>query len=71
MEYKVICKGNETAEGVLFEDIVEGDTIFVNGKPIIVTIDAHYSGDASYDGYLLYAGYDDEGYFPEDLDEWE
>ena len=50
-----------------FTEIEAGDTVFVNGKPIVVGDDAHYSGDASYDGWLLYDT-NGEGWFPEDLD---
>ena len=37
-----------------FESLRKGDVFFVRGESHTVEIDAHYSGDASYDGYLLY-----------------
>lgn len=51
-----------------FYDLKKGDTFFMGGSPCIVGEDAHYSGDASYDGYLLYDE-NDNGVFPEDPDE--
>ena len=70
MSYKkVSCipKGCREVQEVPFESLRKGDIFFVNGESFTVNEDAHYSGDASYDGYLLY---DSEGnsWFPEDLD---
>lgn len=59
---------NEKEEKMRFYNIEEGDFIFVNGEPLKVTCDAHESGDATYNGMLLYAGENENGYFPEDLD---
>lgn len=76
-EYKlcrVIPCGSTEEKEVAFCEIQEGDTIFIGGMPLKVTYESHYSGDATYDGYLLYAEdeeglYPEDGYFPEDLDE--
>ena len=64
---KIIRVGETSPEEVAFEDICDGDTFFVNGVPYVADGDAHYSGDASYDGYLVYS-MDGESWFPEDLD---
>lgn len=48
-----------------FSDIKAGDYIVALG--IYAADDAHYSGDADYDGYLFFAD-DGDGYFPEDID---
>lgn len=64
---KIIRVGKATPEEVDFENIHDGDTFFVNGIPHVADGDAHYSGDASYDGYLVYS-MDGESWFPENLD---
>lgn len=64
---KVIPAGASQAEGMKFQDIRKGDTFFTDGEPHIAACDAHRSGDASYDGYLVYDK-EDESYFPEDVD---
>lgn len=50
-----------------FYELKKGDTFFRGGVPHVVDIDAHFSVDSSYDGYLLY---DEDGndWYPEDLD---
>ena len=70
--YKVIPKGKTKPEAVQFWNIQRGDTVFVKNNPLIVTCEAHYSGDASYDGDLLYADEDGDektadSYFPNEL----
>lgn len=62
-----IPKGSHNTCSIPFESLDVGDMFFVNGTPHKVGIKAHISGDASYDGYLLY---DDQnaGWFPEELD---
>ncbi len=47
------------------EDLNDGDKFFVNGEEH-TAVDAHYSGDASYDGYIIV---DEEGeeYYSEDF----
>lgn len=67
----IICcirKGETDVTTTAFSSLMAGDTFFSNGKVYTVGTDAHYSGDASYDGYLLY---DSNGYswFPEELDD--
>lgn len=64
---KVIREGAVEVSLVPFESVKRGDTIFLNDSPFVCDEDAHQSGDASYDGFLLY-GEDGESYFPEDLD---
>lgn len=63
----VIRWGRKRPSLAPFHSIESGDTFFVKGNAIKALSAAHYSGDASYDGYLLY-GSDDESYYPEDLD---
>lgn len=58
---------NGEQKTIPFCDLVAGDVIYggeLDG--IVVGIDAHYSGDASYDGWLLY---DENGvdFYPEDF----
>lgn len=53
--------------GVPFEDIRKEDTFFVGGNPYMAREDAHRSGDASYDGYLIYDT-DGNSWFPGDVD---
>lgn len=67
---KGIKKGTAALTGILFHELKAGDTFFQNGKPITVGEDAHLSGDASYDGYLVYDR-NGNGYFPEDADLFE
>ena len=62
-----IRKGDAAISPVDFESLSEGDVFFVNGQPYVVGVDAHYSGDASYDGWLLYDA-QGESWFPEELD---
>ena len=62
-----IRKGAQIIEEVVFESLHEGDTVFVGGGTCVVGEDAHYSDDASYDGYLFY-DVDGNGWFPEDLE---
>lgn len=63
----VIRKDSQIIEEVAFESLCAGDTVFAGGGICVVGEDAHYSGDASYDGYLFY-DVDGEGWFPEDLE---
>ena len=35
------------------EDLVDGEKFYVNGEEH-TAVDSHYSGDASYDGYIVY-----------------
>lgn len=63
---KVINTGESATTHKRFFEIECGDTVFIDGIPLIVTVEAHLSGDFSYDGYILYTGND--GWFPEDLD---
>lgn len=53
-----------------FDQIRKGDVFMVNGKVAVCDEPPHISGDATYDGWLLY---DEDGnaWFPEDLDRWE
>ena len=62
-----VRQGEGRVEEICFENLREGDIFFVDGIPYTVGVDAHYSGDASYDGYLLYDT-SENGWFPEDLD---
>ena len=64
----VIQNGSNKICEVLFESIDIGDIFFSNGVWHRCGVEAHYSGDASYDGYLLYDDID-EGWFPEELDD--
>lgn len=53
---------------VTFPELKDGDEIISPNVPhITCSGDAHISGDASYDGYVVY-GTNGEGYFPEDFD---
>lgn len=65
--YSVIRKGEARIREVSFDTLVAGDIFFCHGQAITAGEDAHYSRDASYDGYLLY---DTEGdsWFPGELD---
>lgn len=65
----VKCKRSNSTEITLvpFGTLEEGDVFFVDGEEYVVGDDAHYSCDASYDGYLLYDE-NGEAWFPEDLD---
>lgn len=65
---KCIKAGSDMVDSCRFYNLEVGDTFFVNGNAYVVGVEAHESGDASYDGYLLYDT-DDDGWFPEDLDE--
>ena len=49
-----------------FEEIRKGDTVYVKDGTVVAADDAHYSGDADYDGYLFYDVYGN-GIFPEDV----
>ena len=49
-----MVEGSTALTGILFRNLKVGDIFFQNGKPITVGEDAHLSGDASYDGYLVY-----------------
>lgn len=62
-----IRKGGNTISDVPFDCLRAGDKVFSGGDPVVVGQEAHYSGDASYDGSLFY---DEEGnsWFPEDLE---
>lgn len=62
----IIRAGEKNPMRSLFSEIKKGDTFFIKGQPCICEIDAHESGDASYDGYLLYDT-DGDSWFPEDL----
>lgn len=63
-----VAKGDIQVWETDFEKLKEGDIIFTHGVAHMVGTDAHYSGDASYEGYLLYDT-DGNSYFPEDLDQ--
>ena len=68
MEYiNISCvkKGDTRISKTTFEELEAGDIFFSHGIPYTVGVEAHYSGDASYDGYLLYDENDRE-WFPED-----
>ena len=66
---KVSCilKGDNKISEVAFSSLSKGDKVFSGGDEIVVDVEAHYSGDASYDGYLFYDK-EGNGWFPEDLD---
>ena len=69
MSQRVSCirKGAAAITEVDFESIKAGDTVFTrDGFALVVGEDAHRSGDASYDGWLLYDA-DGDAQFPEDL----
>lgn len=70
----VLCRckraGSETDTAVPFEELKAGDTVYVRGIPHELAEDAHFSGDADYEGYLAYGVYSD-GIFPEDVDQAE
>ena len=65
--YVILRKNAGGLEFAPFESIRKGDIFTAFGLIHICGEDAHYSGDASYDGYLLYDT-DGEAFFPEDLD---
>lgn len=44
----------------------KGDKFFINNQPHTCSVDAHISGDASYDGYIVYDE-DNEGWFEDDF----
>ena len=46
--------------------IKKGQAFFVNKKLHIASSDSHLSGDASYDGYIVYDE-NNEGWFEEDF----
>ncbi len=52
-----IPKGETEIKYTEFAALREGDTVFQNGEKIRVASNAHFSGDASYDGYLFYDAY--------------
>ena len=52
-----IPKGETEIKYTEFAGLREGDTVFQNGEMVRVASDAHFSGDASYDGYLFYDAY--------------
>lgn len=62
----IVKKGSEMLSRISFTDLKEGDTFFVAGRPHIAQGDAHFCGDSTYNGYLVY---DLEGnsWFPNDL----
>ena len=62
---KIVRNGHGSI--VPFFEIKKGD--YIVAFNVRATSDAHYSGDASYDGYLFYA--EDDSYFPEDLAQYE
>ena len=64
---KAIKFGTDKIVECHFYELEVGDTFFAGGRPYTVGVEAHESGDASYDGYLLYDT-NDNGWFPEDLD---
>lgn len=64
---KVIRKGTTEETECVFKDLKEGDTFFCKGNPFTVGVDCHKSGDASWDGYLLYDT-EDRDWEPEELD---
>lgn len=66
----VIRNGSNRIEEIPFELLCKGDRFFVRGELHTVGEDAHYSGDASYQGYLLFDT-DGEAWFPEDLCEYD
>lgn len=68
VEVSVIRNGKQME--VPFYDIKEGDHVY-NGDTFcfIAGEDAHFSGDSSYEGYLVHDNSPNggEGYFPEDF----
>ena len=62
----IVKKGSEILSRAAFKDLKAGDTFFIKGIPHVAKEDAHLSGDASYDGYLV-DDRDGESWFPEDL----
>lgn len=64
VEVTIIRDGKK--QSVRFCDLEEGDHVVSNGYDFIVGDDAHHSGDATYDGWLVY---DTKGtdYYPEDF----
>lgn len=66
MMVNIIKKGSKTLSRANFEDLKKGDVFFIKGVPHVAQDDAHFSGDASYAGYLVY---DEQGesWFPEEL----
>lgn len=63
-----ICKTNQITTRKEMQNLLDGDTFFVYGKTHTAKGDAHLSGDASYDGYIVYDT-DDESFFEEDFPE--
>ena len=47
-------------------ELKKGDIFYVNSQKHTVSVDSHYSGDASYDGYIVYDE-NDEGWFEDDF----
>lgn len=64
---KVIRKGTTEETECAFKDLKEGDTFFCKGYSFTVGVDCHESGDASWDGYLLYDT-EERDWEPEELD---
>ena len=50
------------------ENLRKGDTFYVNGEEHVAACDTHYSGDASYDGYIVYDE-SGESYFSDEFPE--
>lgn len=50
---------------VKFEELRDGDIVHSHGYQFTCVGDAHESGDASYEGYLVYS--ETDSYFPEDF----
>lgn len=48
------------------KNLRDGDEFFVYGQRHVADGDAHQSGDASYDGYIVYSK-DGDSYFEEDF----
>lgn len=67
MRIPYIPKGKTEVEYTEFEALRAGDIVFQNGEMIRVASDAHFSGDASYDGYLFYDEYT-QSVFENDVD---
>ena len=67
----LIERENELIE-VPFENIQQGDKVFLDGVPcwnsVICNVGAHRSGDADYEGWLFYDN-NKTGFFPEDVKE--
>ena len=48
------------------EDLLKGDTFYFNREKHVASCDSHYSGDSSYDGYIVYDE-DGESFFSDEF----